>query len=166
MHLCLSRTLPLIALAVAAGPLRADASSPAAARAGIKAAYDQICTDFGQRDIGGAMSFFAPDYVATDEHGKLISRDETRRQYLDLDSNITSLHSHWTLGSVTPVPGGFLADMDMRSDGTGRKKVMFFHVNGTFTSEMRVRDLWADTPQGWRIERRTILLHQTETHPG
>jgi hypothetical protein len=165
MHLRLSHT-PLLLLAAlpAASPLRADPVNDA--RAGIQAAYDQICGDFERRDIDDAMGFFAPDYCATDEHGRPISRDETRRQFLDLNGTITSLHCHWTLGAVTPVPGGALADMDMCSDGTGRKKVMFFHVNGTFTSEMRVRDTWADTPQGWRLKRRTILLHDTQTRPG
>ncbi len=166
MRLPLPPVLLLLLSVPVAGPLRADAPPLAAARSGIQAAYDQICADFGRRDIGDAMSYFAPDYVATDEHGQLISRDETERQFQDLDDHITSLHSHWNLGAVAPTANGVMAEMDMLSDGTGRKKVMFFYVNGKFTSEMRVRDLWVDTPQGWRIKRRTILVHDTQTHPG
>jgi hypothetical protein len=167
MHYRLFRIGPLLAAATLSltCSLRADAPTPAAARAEIQGAYNQLCADFEARSLGSAMNFFTPDFMATDEHGKQISRDQTMRQYQDLDNTITSMQSHWNLGTVTPVPGGDVVEMDMFSNGTGRKKVLFFHVNGTFTSEMRVRDFWVDTPQGWRIKRRTILLHQTQTHP-
>ena len=152
------------ALAVAA-PVR-SAPPPADARTAIGAVYDQINADFERRDVTGLMTFIAPDYTAVDPKGATSSRDQARRQYESQRDQIKTLHSRWVLESLTPLVDGALVEMRMHTDGTGTKKILFARLTGTFTNDLWVRDLWVDTPQGWRLKHRQTLLDQTHTHPG
>ncbi|MBV9851267.1 MAG: nuclear transport factor 2 family protein [Armatimonadetes bacterium] len=156
-------TLPCLAAAPADTKPPAPADS---ARAGILEAYDQINMDFLRRDIPQVMSYFAPDYTETNERGAKADKEQTYRRYQDEQRQITSMRTRYTLQNLTPTAAGILVEMRMHSDGTGVKRILFATLHGTFTNDLWVRDLWVDTPQGWRLKHRQTLQDQTHTHPG
>jgi hypothetical protein len=147
-------------------PLDCAAASSDTARTSIQAAYAQINLDFVKDDVSGVMNYIAPDYTETDANGKTVDRKQAQRNYEDQRRQITSMKSRWTLGSLTPIGDGELVDMDLHSVGTGQKKFLFVRVNGNFTDDICVRDLWIDTPQGWRLQHRQVLSDHRRIQPG
>lgn len=167
---CRFRLLPVAcALSACAAGVCAPAASSAApspAQSTIHGMYDQINAAFMRRDVGGVMTYFTPDYTATDTNGDRLNRDQTRRRYQDQLGQIRSIQGRFTIQRFVPVPGGAWAEMQMHSAGTGEKRVLFARVHGTFTNDFHSRDLWVKTPQGWRLKYRLILQDDTRTHRG
>ena len=142
-------------------------SAPAdSGRASILAAYDQINADFLHREIPQVMTYFTADYTELSPQGKTADKEQTRRRYQEEQGQITTMQTRYTFQSLTPTAAGTQVEMRMHSDGTGVKRILFARLHGTFTNDLRVRDLWVDTPQGWRLKHRQTLEDQTHTHPG
>jgi len=168
-----SRFLPAALLACALPACTLPLSAPASAapsamqtQSTIHGLYEQINAAFQRRDVGGVMAYFTPDYTATDPNGDRLSRDQTRRRYQDQLGQIKTIQGRFTIRRFVPTPGGAWAEMQMHTDGTGEKRILFAHVRGTFTNDFHSRDLWVKTPQGWRLKYRQILQDDTRTHRG
>ncbi len=146
-----------------ASPIAAS-SETAAARAGIQSAYEQINAAFSQHDLTRTMSYFAPDYLVVDEKGAKFNKDQTQHQYQQQLGQIKSMHSRYVIQGVTPQPGGTLVEMKLHMDGVGEKRILFVKVRGTFTDDLWVRDLWINTPQGWRLKARQTLQDDMRIH--
>lgn len=149
---------PVVSAETSAGQLAPDAA------AGIQSAYDGINAAFDSRDFDRFMSYFSPDYTGIDRDGKAVTRAETLRQFRERRGQILTLRSHYAIRSLTPAEDGVLVEMKMRTDGTGQKRVLFAKVRGTFTNDLLVRDLWVNTPSGWRLRRRQTLQDETRIH--
>ena len=135
-------------------------------RVGIQAAYDGINSAFVQHDLGRFMAYFAPDYVSVDQSGEKRCKDQERHYYQDLLGRIKSMQSRFSIQRLTPTPSGTLVEVAMHSDGIGEKRILFAKLHASFTNDVAVRDLWVDTPEGWRLKSRQTLSNQTHIHPG
>lgn len=141
------------------------AAPPSADRTAIQAVYDQLGTAFSQHDLARFMSYFTPDYIDIDEKGTRLNKEQTRRGYQQQLGQIKTMQSHYVIQSVTPVPGGTLVEMKMHSEGLGERRVLFAKLHANFTDDLWVRDLWVNTPQGWRLQHRQTLQDQLRIHP-
>jgi len=141
----------------------ASADAPTAP-AGIRAAYEQINAALAQHDLARALSYFAPDYTLEDGRGASLTRAQAQRLYQERVGQIKTLQCRYVVGAITPAPGGAWAEMRAHSEGTGEKRVLFARLRGRFTNELRVRDLWINTPQGWRLKYRRTLQDETHIH--
>lgn len=143
------------------------AEAPATALPGIRASYDGVDAAFHSRDLTRAMSYFTPDYTAFTEKGSRMDREQQRKQYADRMKQMKTWQTHYDIQKLTPLSHGeMLVALQMHCDGTGEKRILFAHVKGTFTNDFRARDLWVNTPDGWRLKSRTVLQDDTRTHPG
>ncbi|MDQ2799385.1 MAG: nuclear transport factor 2 family protein [Armatimonadota bacterium] len=140
-------------------------AAPSTDRIAIQAVYDQLGAAFGQHDLARFMSYFTPDYIDVDEKGAHLSKEQTRRGYQDQLGQIKTMQSHYAIQSLTPTAGGTLVEMKMHSDGTGAKRILFAKLHANFTDDLWVRDLWVNTPQGWRLQHRQTLQDQLRIHP-
>ncbi len=145
-----------------AAPVFASVSTDQTA---IQKTYDQINQAFSRHDLNGFMSYFTPDYVDIDEKGAHLTRDQVRRGYRDQLGQIKTIQSRYSILSCTPAPKGYWVEMKMHSSGTGEKRILFAKVKGVFTNDLQVRDLWINTPHGWRLQHRQTLQDDLNTHP-
>jgi hypothetical protein len=157
-------TLTLGALLSLPGRVSAG-TNPAAAQAAIHTAYDQINAAFCKHDLDRFMSYFTPDYIDIDEKGEHLTKEQVRQGYRKQLGQIKTMQSHYAILSCTPATGGYLVEMKMHSDGTGEKRILFARLKGIFTNDIWVRDLWVNTPQGWRLQHRFTLQDQLNVHP-
>lgn len=148
----------LASIPTAAAPLPVD-------RAAIQAAYDQLGMAFSQHNLPRFMSYFTPDYVDIDERGDRLSKEQTRRGYEQQLGQIKTMQSRYVIQGMTPVPGGTLVEMKMHSEGIGEKRILFAKLHASYTDDLWVRDLWVNTPQGWRLQHRQTLQDQLRIHP-
>ncbi|BDI30105.1 hypothetical protein CCAX7_21560 [Capsulimonas corticalis] len=155
--------------AVLLSPHTLKAAAPSADRVAtetaIKVIYDDINADFNRRDLSHMMAYFTPDYTEIDEKGTRHTKEQAREGYQKQLGQITTIQSHYTIQSVTPTPAGTLVEMHLHSDGTGQKRILFAKLHGSFTSDLQVRDLWVNTPDGWRIQHRQTLQNDLKVHP-
>ena len=128
----------------------------------IQAEYVQMNAAFVRHDLDDVMSYFTPNYTATDSKGQTETLQQTRLQYEDELKQMTTMQSHYRVVSCTHVPAGIEIEIRAHSDGTGVKHVFFATLKGSFTNDLWVRDLWVQTPQGWRLRHR--LIFQDDTH--
>ena len=160
-HFCLLCAAALVAAspaAVAAPPVPAD-------RAVIQAAYGGLDDAFTRHDLPRFMSYFTDDYIDIDEKGTRLTKEQTRRGYQDQLGQTKTIQSHYVIQNLAPAPGGTLVEMRMHSSGLGEKRILFAKLHGTFTDELWVRDLWVNTPQGWRIQHRQTLKDELRIRP-
>ena len=148
-----------------AGP-RVSAAVPPAAQVAISEAYSQINAAFTQRDMNRFMTYFAPDYKVVDEKGTTYNKEETRKQYTDQLKQVRTMQSRFTVQNFVSVPGGVQAEMKLHTQGIGEKRVLFMKFKGTYADDLWVRDIWVQTPQGWRVKSRKTLSDKLVTHPG
>ena len=141
----------------------ADASN---ARAGIQAAYDGISTAYESHDLDKFMSYFALDYTETDLKGAKLDRTAARKYYQDQLNKIKTMHSRYTFSDPMPVASGDQVEMKMHTDGTGEKRILFARFKGTFTNDLLVKDLWVETPQGWRLKSRQDAAKRHQNSSG
>ena len=127
---------------------------PAADQTAISAAYGQINTAFSQHDLNRFMTFFTPDYKVIDEKGTTYTKEQTRQQYDAQLKQMKTMQSRYTVQNFAAVPGGVQAEMRLHTQGAGEKRVLFMRFRGSYADDLWVRDLWVDTPQGWRIKFR------------
>ena len=169
----LKRSASLCAASCAAGVLLAGslqaatpAPDPAAARTAISVAYDGINDAFDRRDLPRMMSYFTTDYIDVDEKGARRGKDQERSDYQKRLGQIKTIQSRYTIDSLTPTAAGTLVEMRLHSEGIGEKRVLFAKLHGAFTNDLQVRDLWVNTPQGWRLQHRQTLQNDLKIHPG
>ena len=146
-----------------AAPPPAAASSTT--RTAIQAAYEGMGTSFEARDLDRFMTYFQPDYIDIDENGKHLTKEETRQGYSAQLKQMKSIQSQYVVTDVQTMPSGTQAEMRLHSHGTGEKRILFVKIRGHFTDDLWVRDLWVNTPQGWRIQRRQTLKDDLSTGP-
>ena len=157
----------LCAVAIAA-PTIAAPSAPAprpADRAAIQDAYGGLDDAFSRHDLPRFMSYFTDDYIDIDEKGTRLTKEQTRRGYQDQLGQMKTNQSHYVIQNLAPAPGGTLVEMRMHSSGLGEKRILFAKLHGTFTDDLWVRDLWVNTPQGWRIQHRQTLKDELHIRP-
>ena len=140
-------------------------TDPAAAQAAIHTVYDQINAAFCKHDLDLFMSYFAPDYIDIDEKGEHLTKEQVRQGYRKQLGQIKTMQSRYAILSCVPATGGYLVEMKMHSDGTGEKRILFARLKGIFTNDIWVRDLWVNTPQGWRLRHRFTLQDQLNIRP-
>lgn len=158
--LTLAAFLPL----VLAGP--SAAAVPPAAQSAIISAYGELNTAFTQHNLDRFLTFFTPDYKAVDEKGATCTKEQTRKRYQDQLKQVKTMQSRFTIQNFASVPGGTQAEMKLHTQGIGEKRVLFMKFKGTYTDDLWVRDLWVETPQGWRIKSRKTFSDKLVTHPG
>jgi hypothetical protein len=132
----------------------------------IQADYIRINSDFAQHDLKDVMAFFAPNFTAVTQNGQILTRKQTQDQYKSQLSQMKTMHSRYTVVSCSQRPNGVLMEIRVHTDGTGEKHVLFMKINGSFSNEMCVRDLWVKSPLGWQLAHRTILQDDTHIDPG
>ena len=142
------------------------AAVPPADEAAIQAAYTQINTAFTHHDLDRFMTYFTPDYKVVDENGKVFNKEQTRKQYADQLKQVKTMSSRFTVQDFAAVPSGVEAEMKLHTQGNGEKRVLFMKFKGTYADDLWVRDLWVQTPDGWRIKSRKTLSDKLVTHPG
>lgn len=164
--LCLV-SLTLCAAASAAPKVQPDqAPGESPTLIGIRSAYDLMHDAFEDRNLTLAMSCFAPDYAAADEKGARISREQEQQIFRERMAQVRSAQSHYTIESLTRTTAGTWAEMRMHTEGIGIKRVLFARVRARFQNDLRVRDLWVSTPQGWHLKYRQTLQDETHLSPG
>ena len=139
--------------------------SSSTVHAAIQAAYDGMGTSFQAHDLERFMAYFQPDYIDIDENGKHLTKQQTRRGYSEQLGQLKSIQSQYVVRNIEAAPSGTLAEMRLHSHGTGEKRILFARIRGHFTDDLWVRDLWVNTPQGWRISRRQTLKDDLSTGP-
>lgn len=142
------------------------AAVPVADQAAIQAAYTQINAAFTRHDLDRFMTYFTPDYKVVDENSRTFNKAQTRRQYADQLKQVKTMNSRFTVQNFTAVPSGVEAEMKLHTQGIGEKRVLFMKFKGTYADDLWVRDLWVQTPDGWRIKSRKTLADKLVTHPG
>ena len=164
-----ARRFSCVALVFAASPLAAaPPSSPPSAddRAAIQAAYDGLNAAFSRHDLPRFMSYFTEDYIDIDEKGSHLNKEQTRRGYQQQLGQMKTIQSRYIIQNLAPAPtGGTLVEMKMHASGLGEKRILFAKLHGTFTDDLWVRDLWVQTPQGWRLRRRQTLQDDLHIRP-
>lgn len=138
--------------------------SRAEAQLGIQGTYDQINAAFCRHDLNGFMSYFTQDFIDIDEKGAHLTKDQVRRGYHDQLDQIKTVQSRCSILSCASVPGGYLVEMKLHTNGTGEKRILFAKIKGIFTNDLWVRDLWVSTPQGWRLQHRQTLQDDLSVH--
>lgn len=162
---CFFCAASLLASPAAAAPLPPPAPL-AADRAAIQAAYDGLNAAFSRHDLPRFLSYFTDDYVCTDEKGARLTKEQTRRGYQQQLGQMKTIQSRYVLQNLAlPPSGGVLVEMKMHASGLGEKRVLFAKLHGTFTDDLWVRDLWVQTPQGWRLQRRQTLQDDLHIRP-
>jgi hypothetical protein len=158
-----------VALVLTAAPLSATPPAPppaAADQAAIQAAYDGLNAAFSRHDLPRFMAYFTDDYLDIDEKGAHLNKEQTRRGYRDQLGQMKTIQSRYILQSLLATPtGGMLAEMKMHASGVGEKRILFAKLRGAFTDDLWVRDLWVQTPQGWRLQRRQTLQDDLRIRP-
>ena len=132
----------------------------------IQMEYIQMNADFVQHNLNGVMSFFTPDFFATSSDGKQISLKQTRQQYQQQLSQMKTMHSDYTVMNCRPTSSGYLMEIRVHSAGTGFKRILFAKINGSFTNDLCVRDLWVQNGNAWHLKHRVILEDNTQEDPG
>ena len=129
----------------------------------IQAAYEDMGASFQAHDLNRFMEHFRADYIDIDENGRHLTREQTRQGYQDQLRQLKSIQSRYVVKAVQETPTGTLVEMRLQSKGTGEKRILFAKIRGHFTDDLRVRDLWVNTPQGWRLQRRMTLKDDLST---
>ena len=158
------RRLCLPALAIVLASAASAATPLDSARPAILAGYDGLSVAFTQHDLNRFMTYFTPDYTVVDEKGHRFTREETRKQYAGQLAQIKSMQSRYTVGGLSPAPGGVLVEMRMHSSGVGEKRILFAKFHANYTDDLWVRDTWVNTAQGWRIRTRQTLQDKMQIH--
>ncbi len=133
--------------------------------AAIQAAYEGLGKAFQAHDLDRFMTYFQPDYIDIDENGKHLTKEQTRQGYSAQLRQMKSIQSRYVVKDVQTTPSGTLVEMRLHSHGTGEKRILFAKIRGHFTDDLWVRDLWVNTPQGWRLRRRQTLKDDLSTGP-
>jgi hypothetical protein len=132
----------------------------------IQAVYDQIDDAFNSNHIERIPEFLTDDYTETDPHGQILDINASMRKLRDERNQISTIQCQLSIVSVTPAANGLLVEMKLHSFGTGQKRIAFFKIHGTFTNDLVTRDLWVETPAGWRIKTRLKLVDDSHTEAG
>ncbi len=128
----------------------------------VTAQYAQINDAILTRNVDKIMSYFTDDFTEVNSAGATVNRDQERKDYQDEFGKIKSMDVHYTIQDVEPTANGTYCEVKFHMDGVGFKKILFVKVQGTFTNDLMVRDLWVPTSSGWRLKSRQCLLNETK----
>jgi len=106
------------------------------------------------------MSYLTDDFTETSNAGVVVDREQERKVYAADLNKIKSMESHFSLKSFCACPDGAYCDLTIHSDGIGYKKVLFMKLQGPFTNDLVVHDLWVNTADGPRLKSRLTLVNQ------
>jgi hypothetical protein len=126
--------------------------------------YASINDAFMKHDIDRIMSYFTSDFTEVTSTGATVNRDQERKEYQSQLSKIKSMTCRFDIQDFTPCTAGAYCDLKIHTDGIGFKRVMFMKIQGNFTNDLVVHDLWVNTPIGWRLKSRLTLLDQTKVY--
>ena len=146
-----------------ASPLPPD---PSVYRLAIQSAYALMTAAFVDNRLDRSSLFFATDYRQVDPHGHALDKADSQKKFQTLRDQISTVQSQCTVGSMNAETDGIHVEMATHSAGTGSKRVLFFKIPGTFTNDLRVMDIWVDTPDGWRLKSRLMLEDLSIVHSG
>jgi len=138
----------------------------AAYRNAIQSAYTVMTAAFVDNHLDRSSLYFATDYRQVDPHGHILDKDGSQKKFQSLRDQINTVQSLCTVASMNAEADGIHVEMATHSAGTGTKRVLFFKVSGTFTNDLRVSDVWVDTPDGWRLKSRLMLEDLSVIHSG
>jgi len=128
----------------------------------VPAQYAQINDAIVKRDLDKIMSYFTDDFTEVNSTGSIVGREQERKAYQDELGKIKSMQIHYTIENVDNTANGTYCDVKFHMDGVGFKRVLFMKIQGTFTNDLMVHDLWVSTPTGWRLKSRQCLLDETK----
>ena len=135
-------------------------------RTSIQSVYDQLNNAFAENRVDRMMAYLTDDFVQTDPQGHVFNKAATRRKFQGERDGITACQTSTVITNIAPDPGGEAVDLNMKTVGTGAKKILFLKVSGSFVYDMVAHDLWVQTPAGWRIKCRQMSVDASHTHPG
>ena len=124
--------------------------------------YQGINDAIVKRDVDKIMSYFTDDFTETNSVGATVDREQERKQYQSEFGKIKSMNVHYSIQDCIPTPAGTYCDVKFHLDGIGFKRILFMKVQGAFTNDLIVRDLWIQTADGPRLKSRLTLLDQTK----
>lgn len=118
--------------------------------------YNKITAAFVRKDIQRATALFTPDYMSIDPEGKQQNLAEVREHYNNLFKrfNVKLTSNKATIKNIDVSAGGIDIAMEQKTEGTVAGFIKLV-INQTS------RDLWLETPQGWRLKQTKILTNQT-----
>jgi len=149
---------PLAVCSAAPSDVTPAQSAPAAdCQLAIQTAYNQINDSFATNHLDRGCVFIENDYRQVDPHGHAMDKVSTRNKFQSERNMIRTIQTQCSITSLTVAPDGVHVRMATHSSGTGVKRIMFFNVKGTFVNDLRVNDLWVNTPDGWRLKSRLML---------
>jgi hypothetical protein len=152
-------------LAFKANPIYASPNSndgASSCRDAIQAAYTQMTQAFANNVLEQSAQLFAADYRQIDPHGHALDKDGSLKKFQWERDCIRTIQSTCQIANITEGPDGIHVQMATHSTGTGVKRVLFFKVMGSFINDMRVEDLWVNTPMGLRLKTRQLI--QDDSH--
>jgi hypothetical protein len=128
----------------------------------INAQYAQINDAIIQHNLDKIMSFFTYDFSELNNAGAIVNRDQERKSYQSELGRIKSMQIHYIVQNCDTTPAGMTCVVRFHMDGIGFKRIMFMKLEGTFTNDLLVHDLWVPTPEGWKLKSRQTVLDQTK----
>ena len=127
----------------------------------VAAQYAQINDAIIKHNLDKLMSFFTPDFIETNSTGAMVNRDQERKEYDSQLNKIKSMQIDYTVQNIADTPAGTMCDVKFHMTGVGFKRIMFMKIQGSFTNDLVVHDLWVATPQGLRLKSRLTILDDT-----
>lgn len=147
-------------------PLRCSAEPPKqaddATTLAISTQYAQINDAILKHDVDKIMSYFTSDFTEVNSTGALVDRDQERKEYESQLEKIKSMEIHYSIENCDLTPSGTCCDVKFHMDGVGFKRVLFMKIQGAFTNDLMVHDVWVPTPDGLRLKSRQCLLDETK----
>jgi hypothetical protein len=123
----------------------------------IPAQYAQINDAIVKHNVDKIMSYFSDDFTEVKSSGAVVNREEERKDYEQELGKIKTMQLHYSIENCNTTASGIYCDVHFHVDGVGVKRVLFVKVQGNFTNDLVVHDLWVPTQAGWRLKSRQCL---------
>lgn len=156
--------LPAALIWAVAGPIvQVAAAQPegsgisVADRAAIETAYNDMTSAFAADKLCRAGALMTDDYRQIDDRGRGVDKAGAIKEFQAKRNMVRSFQSRLSITSVIAQADGVHVEMATHSWGTGVERILFFSVKGPYTYDLRVKDVWVKTPQGWRLKFRQKL---------
>jgi hypothetical protein len=128
----------------------------------LTAQYEQINDAILKHDLDRIMYYFTDDFTEVNSSGTLVDRDQERKEYSSELSKIKSMDIRYQIQNYVVTAAGTSCDVHFHMEGVGIKRVLFMKLQGNFTNDLIVHDLWVSTPDGFRLKSRQTLLDETK----
>jgi hypothetical protein len=160
--LCCTALLAIFAFNTARSMADSPKDSDQITSSAITAQYSQINDAIVNHNLDRLMSFYTDDFTEINATGSIVNRDEERKAYQDELNRIKSMQIHYDVENCISTPTGTYCDVHFHMDGVGYKRILFLKINGTFSNDLTVHDLWVSTPVGIRIKSRQTIYDETK----